>query len=182
MWVAHNNKTIIESTQYVQLRDLLWMVTILLHEISIVCAKYTKINWRQIAICMSALILKWEQQEISPDPYLFTVFTDGWWKTLRISFPIMSCRARLYKKIPSIPQVCWWWSQSAQKGSLFWSGSNKRRQTMYGNQSIMLSIVNWPTFQSFWLYRQQLLRVTSRVFLHVRPYVVNHTSIIFRWN
>ena len=79
MWVAHNNKTIIESTQYVQLRDLLWMVTILLREFSIVCAKYTKINWRQIAICMSALILKWEQQEISPDPYLFTVFTDGWW-------------------------------------------------------------------------------------------------------
>ena len=98
MWVAHNNKTIIESTQYVQLRDLLWMVTILLREFSIVCAKYTKINWRQIAICMSALILKWEQQEISPDPYLFTVFTDGWWKTLRISFPIVSCRARLYKK------------------------------------------------------------------------------------
>ena len=97
MWVAHNNKTIIESTQYVQLRDLLWMVTILLREFSIVCAKYTKINWRQIAICMSALILKWEQQEISPDPYLFTVFTDGWWKTLRISFPIVSCSVRLYK-------------------------------------------------------------------------------------
>ena len=97
MWVAHNNKTIIESTQYVQLGDLLWMVTILLREFSIVCAKYTKINWRQIAICMSALILKWEQQEISPDPYLFTVFTDGWWKTLRISFPIVSCSVRLYK-------------------------------------------------------------------------------------
>ena len=90
-------------------------------------------------------------------------------KPLRISFPIMSCRARLYKKIPSIPQVRRWWSQSAQKGSLFWSGSNKRRQTMYGNQSIMLSIVNWPTFQSFWLHRQQLLRVTSRVFFACTP-------------